>query len=130
MILSGRLHLGDRLLPERELAEQFGMSRTVVRQAIHALSAKGLLETLLGGGTTVRSPSAAAVARSVRLYLRSDNGQRDYGKVHEIRSLLEVEIAGLAAHSSKFEMTMSTARGGPCANTWANSKRRSDARYS
>ena len=40
-ILSKRLNVGDRLPSERELGEQFGVSRTVVREAVRALVAKG-----------------------------------------------------------------------------------------
>src|SRR5581483_4882572 len=43
-ILSRRLRVGDRLPSERELGEQFGVSRTVVREAVRALVAKGVLE--------------------------------------------------------------------------------------
>ncbi len=43
-ILSGRLRSGDLLPSERELGEQFGVSRTVIREAIRALEANGLLE--------------------------------------------------------------------------------------
>jgi GntR family transcriptional repressor for pyruvate dehydrogenase complex len=97
LIVADNLQPGDRLPPERELAQQFGVSRTVVRQAIHSLVAKSLLETLSSGGAVVRRPTAAAVAQSLHLFLRSGQAHLDYGKVHEVRRLLEVEIAALAA---------------------------------
>ena len=97
LIVADNLQLGDRLPPERELAQQFSVSRTVVRQAIHSLVAKSLLETLPGGGAVVRRPTAAAVAQSLHLFLRSGQAHLDYDKVHEVRRLLEVEIAALAA---------------------------------
>lgn len=97
LIVQSQLQPGDRLPPERELAEQFGVSRTVIREAIRSLSAKGLLEVQSGGGTIVCSPSAETVAQSMNLYLRGGQSQLDYGQIHEIRYLLEVEIAGLAA---------------------------------
>jgi len=97
LIVANNLQPGDRLPPERELAQQFGVSRTVVRQAIHSLVAKSLLATQPGGGTVVCRPAAAAVAQSLHLFLRSSQAHLDYGKVHEVRRLLEVEIAGLAA---------------------------------
>ena len=43
-ILSNRFNVGDRLPSERELGEQFGVSRTVVREAVRALVAKGVIE--------------------------------------------------------------------------------------
>ena len=99
LILEGRLQPGDRLPPERDLAHQFGVSRTVIRETMHRLQAKSLLEARPGGGTVVRSPSAQAVAQSMTMLLRVGQGQLefDYRKVLEIRRLLEVEVAGLAA---------------------------------
>ena len=49
-IISGELKPGDRLPPERELAEQFGVSRTVVRDAIKMLSGRGILQVRRGAG--------------------------------------------------------------------------------
>ncbi|WP_340119200.1 GntR family transcriptional regulator [Pelagibius sp. 7325] len=57
-ILSGKLRPGDRL-DEVELAERFGVSRTPVRQALHALSAGGLLDIKTRQGACVSSLSIA-----------------------------------------------------------------------
>ncbi len=97
LIVEGQLQPGDRLPPERTLARQFGVSRTVIREAVRALVAKSLLEVRAGSGTVVRSPSAASVVQSMTLLLRAGQPELDYDKVHEVRRLLEVEIAGLAA---------------------------------
>jgi GntR family transcriptional repressor for pyruvate dehydrogenase complex len=97
LIVEGQLQPGDRLPPERTLARQFGVSRTVIREAVRALVAKSLLEVRPGSGTVVRSPSTESVAQSMKLLLRAGQPELDYDKVHEIRRLLEVEIAGLAA---------------------------------
>jgi GntR family transcriptional repressor for pyruvate dehydrogenase complex len=97
LIVEGQLQPGERLPPERTLAHQFGVSRTVVREAVRALVAKSLLEVRPGSGTIVRSPSTQSVAQSMKLLLRAGRRELDYDKVHEIRRLLEVEIAGLAA---------------------------------
>lgn len=97
MILENRLQPGDRLPSERDLAFEFGVSRTVVREAVRALVAKNLLEVRPGSGTAVRRPSMESVARSMTLLLRVGQHQVDYEKLHEVRRTLEVEIAGLAA---------------------------------
>jgi GntR family transcriptional repressor for pyruvate dehydrogenase complex len=97
LIFEGHLQPGDRLPPERELARQFGVSRTVIREAVRALVAKSLLDVQPGSGTIVRSPTPESVAASMTMLLRTAQPETDYDKVHEVRRLLEVEIAGLAA---------------------------------
>ena len=68
-ILSERLSVGDRLPSERELGEQFGVSRTVVREAVRALAAKGVIEVRTGSGLRVAAVNAAAVSESMSLFL-------------------------------------------------------------
>lgn len=94
-ILSRRLKVGDRLPSERELGEQFGVSRTVVREAVRALVAKGLIEVRSGSGLRVAAVGASTVSESMGLFLRG--GDFDFQKVHDVRKLLEVETAGIAA---------------------------------
>jgi len=55
LILEGTLRPGEKLLPERELAKQFDVSRPSLREAIQSLEAKGLLLRRQGGGTFVQS---------------------------------------------------------------------------
>jgi GntR family transcriptional regulator, transcriptional repressor for pyruvate dehydrogenase complex len=95
-ILSEQLRPGDRLPSERELGEQFGVSRTVVREAVRALVAKGLIEVRSGSGLRVAAVDASAVRESMSLYIHGSSNL-DYPKVHEVRAMLEVEMAGLAA---------------------------------
>jgi GntR family transcriptional regulator, transcriptional repressor for pyruvate dehydrogenase complex len=94
-ILSKRLRVGDRLPSERELGEQFGVSRTVVREAVRALVAKGIIEARSGSGLRVAAVDASAVSESMSLYLRG--GEFNFENVHEVRTFLETHIAGLAA---------------------------------
>jgi len=54
-ILAGEFSPGDKLPPERELAEMFGVSRPSVREALNLLSSSGLVESYQGGGTVVKS---------------------------------------------------------------------------
>jgi len=94
-ILANRLNVGDPLPSERELGEQFGVSRTVVREAVRALVAKGVIEVRSGSGLRVAAVNATTVSESMSLYLRG--GTLDFEKVQEVRALLEVHLAGLAA---------------------------------
>ncbi|NIF21246.1 MULTISPECIES: pyruvate dehydrogenase complex transcriptional repressor PdhR [Pantoea] len=54
LIMEGTLRPGEKLLPERELAKQFDVSRPSLREAIQGLEAKGLLLRRQGGGTFVQ----------------------------------------------------------------------------
>ncbi len=94
-IIEGRLKLGDMLPAERVMAEQFGVSRTVIREAMKALELRGLVEVQHGRGVMVARPSADSVADSVLRFLKIE--ESPIWSLHELRSILEVEIAGLAA---------------------------------
>jgi len=93
MIDQGQLKPGDRLPPERHLAEMFAVSRTTVREGIKALAESGVLESRQGAGTFVSEidPSKVSVIDSV---LSGDHDMRD---VFAVRKVLEPEIAALAA---------------------------------
>jgi DNA-binding FadR family transcriptional regulator len=66
-ILEGKLSEGERLPPERELAEQFGVSRVTVRDALRALEAMGLIDVRVGarGGAFVTAPTGSVVAQTM-----------------------------------------------------------------
>ena len=97
LILKGDLQANDRFPPERVLSEKFGVSRTVIREAVRSLVSKELLVVKPGSGTLVNKPSSSIVARSIQLYLQNGEDLLDYFQLHEVRRLFEVEIAGLAA---------------------------------
>src|ERR671935_2210582 len=94
-IVARGLQPGDRLPSERELGEQFGVSRTVIREAVRALAAKGVIEVRTGSGLRVAAVDASSVSESMSLFMRG--GGIEFEKVHEVRTVLEVHIAGLAA---------------------------------
>lgn len=87
---------GDLLPSERELGELFGVSRTVIREAMRSLAAKGMLAVRSGRGIRVAAVDSKIVADSLHLYLRGIGGV-DYSSVHEVRTLLERRIVHLAA---------------------------------
>jgi GntR family transcriptional regulator, transcriptional repressor for pyruvate dehydrogenase complex len=94
-ILAEGLKPGDSLPPERELGEHFGVSRTVVREAVRALVAKGIVEARTGSGLRVAAVEGSAVTESLSLFLRS--GDVDFEHIHEVRRTIEIEMAGIAA---------------------------------
>jgi GntR family transcriptional repressor for pyruvate dehydrogenase complex len=102
-ILSERLAVGTKLPPEREFADRLGVSRTVVREAVAVLAANGLLETRHGVGTTVRAVSHEDVVKPLNLFLRTWGQNVSFDHLHQVRSLLEVENAGLAAEQASEE---------------------------
>ena len=97
LIVGGRFKPGDRLPSERQLANQLGVSRTVVREAIRSLVARDLVEVKAGRGTVVLPPKVETVTRPLMRLLQSGHAVTDCAKIHEIRTLLETEIAGVAA---------------------------------
>lgn len=92
----GALKPGNQLPPERELAHQFGVSRTAVREAVKALREKGLVEAYPGRGTFVTDGTSHAIRQSLDRMIRI--GQPE-GSTYlaEVREILEPEIAALAA---------------------------------
>lgn len=88
---------GDAFPSERVLAESLGVSRTVVRDAVRTLAARGLLEIRPGSGSVVSTPSPRTIGRSMAHYLRVRDAARDDRKVAEVRRMLEIETARLAA---------------------------------
>jgi len=95
LMFNGQLEPGMKLPPERDLAEQIGVSRTVIREAVRILVTKGLLETRPGVGTIVREVTSDQLAEPLNLLLQTKNVSIEH--IHQVRSILEVEIAGLAA---------------------------------
>lgn len=95
-ILSKGYRPGDALPSARELGEQFGVSRTVIREAVRSLTARGVVDAQAGRGLVVAAVGASDVSDALRLYLHGKD-EIPYQQVHQVRTLIEVEIAGLAA---------------------------------
>ncbi|MGE6793464.1 FCD domain-containing protein [Pseudomonas guineae] len=95
MILEGTLKVGERLPAERVLAEQFGVSRPSLREAIQKLAAKGLLVSRHGGGNFVAQTLGSTFSDPLLHLLESNpEAQRD---LLEFRHTLEGSCAFYAA---------------------------------
>jgi GntR family transcriptional regulator, transcriptional repressor for pyruvate dehydrogenase complex len=95
-IVQGRLKPGDQLPPERELAQQCGVSRTAVREAVKALREKGLVEAYSGRGTFITDGTTQAVRQSLDLMVKIGQAE-GFKHLAEVRAILEPEIAAFAA---------------------------------
>lgn len=105
LILSKKVPPGSKLPPERALCQQLGVSRTVLREAVKLLSARGLVYEVNGKGTFVSKPNMDAVKKSLEICL-SWHAQSMLENLVELRRLIEIEIAGLAAaHATKAEIS-------------------------
>lgn len=95
-IIDGELLPGAYLPTETQLAETFGVSRTVIREATKTLIAKGLVEVQRGRGVIVREPaSEETVAQTFSMLLRRRSVT--FWHLWQMRVILETEVAGLAA---------------------------------
>lgn len=87
---------GDRIATEKQLCEQFGVSRTVIREAVRSLEAKGVVRGGPGTGLRVVAVDAENVSRSMTLFIRG-RPALSYEEVRDVRAMIEIEIAGRAA---------------------------------
>lgn len=93
MIRSGTYPSGGRLPPERELAEQFSVSRPTIREAIIALEAQGLVRIKSGSGVYVLRQEGVGTPESANEPLSEGSAF----ELTEARALIEGEAAALAA---------------------------------
>ncbi len=101
LIVTEKLRPGDRLLPERDLAARFGVSRTAVRDAILVLEERGLVEVRPGAGTFVVLDVSDAVRESIGLLLEVEKSSFEH--IHEVRRIFEIEMATLAAERATLD---------------------------
>ena len=90
------MEIGDKLPPERSLAEKFGVTRGVVRLGIQSLAERGILVRRHGDGTYISSVSAEAFVKesmAMAIQVKSDL----LAEVLEFRRILEPQTASLAA---------------------------------
>lgn len=95
LILDGELKRGELLPPERDLAVQLGVSRTVVREATKSLQSEGLVAIRHGVGIVVTGANSEPVQR---VFNHALHGEADaLPKLYEVRMAIELETVALAA---------------------------------
>ncbi len=96
-IRGGQLLPGMRMPPEFQLCEQFGVSRTVLREALRMLSGRGLLRIEKGRGIFVSELTTETVTIPMELYLHQKFGSLNWLNVIRARQIIEPPIAAEAA---------------------------------
>ena len=92
LIVAGEYAPGTRLPPERDLAQQLGVSRPSVREALIALEVEGYVDIRIGSGIYARQPDAINVGAA----LQQDDGPLELTRA---RAVIEPQIAALAARN-------------------------------
>jgi GntR family transcriptional repressor for pyruvate dehydrogenase complex len=101
LLRAGKLAPGDRLPAERELAEQLGVSRISLREALRALTAMGILETRPGSGTRVAMNGEGLMSLPFEFMMLFDKpGITD---LFAARELIEIYMAERAAENRSLE---------------------------
>lgn len=95
LITEQHLVAGDRLPSERAMAEQFGVSRSSIREGIKLLAAQGLVETRTGDGIYVTNDLENSVLQPLTWAISMM--EADYDVFFEARMILEPALAALAA---------------------------------
>ena len=101
-IISGELKPGDRLPPERELAEMMGISRSSVNQSVLELESMGFLNIQPRRGTVVRDYRKYPTPQSLAAIMSYDSVELDhsiFSDMMDFRRLVEMECARLACEN-------------------------------
>ena len=104
IISAGRI--GERLPSEQHLAERFEASRTVVREALKILRARGLIDSRTGSGAYITRPDVQDLSHMVTRMIRMDEAI-DYSSIYEVRYFLEAAAArSVVARASDEDLDM------------------------
>src|SRR5436190_7356616 len=88
-IIGGTFGVGSQLPSEQNLADQFGVSRNVVREAFKFLKERGLIEIHNGSGAYVCQPSGEATSNALGRYIRLLGAESSISALYEARRTLE-----------------------------------------
>ncbi len=100
-ILSDRSQIGTKLPSEQTLADSFGVSRNIVREALKLLNARGLVELRTGEGAFSVKPRTETMAALLNRIVTLES--IDQSQVMDMRILLETKAASLAAENATAE---------------------------
>ena len=100
-LIRGELNPGDRLPPEPELAEQLGVSRTALREALKTLAGLGVIHSKRRGGTFIATSISEAMFNPLVFSLIIEKGSKE--EILELRILMEVDALELAMEKGNEE---------------------------
>ena len=101
LIKNNKLKPGDKLPPERELAEKFSISRGSLREAFRVLESKGLIKSKPGGGRFIREIKKDAFIDTENVILNLEKSS--ILELLEAREIFEVKIVEFAAERATVE---------------------------
>jgi GntR family transcriptional repressor for pyruvate dehydrogenase complex len=94
-VVNGTWKAGDRIPPERDLCQQFGIARTSLREALKAMELVGMLDSRVGDGTFV-CPRSEFLSRPL-LWAFTGTDHTELQDIMEARTVIEENLAGFAA---------------------------------
>ena len=99
LIEDGEFSAGDKLPPERELAQLIGVSRATVRAGLQSLATVGVVDSRRGAGTFVAEGPPLLDVNPLSLFSALHGIPR--AELFEARRVIEIDLAGLAAERAK-----------------------------
>lgn len=96
-ILTGKLYPGAKLPPERDLAKEFGVSRTSIREALRTLDILGVIESVQGSGNFIAGNYTKSLTESMSMMFLLQ--KIDSLEISELREALELKAALLAVEN-------------------------------
>lgn len=101
LVKAGKLHIGEKMPPERTLAEMFNVSRASIREALRALEIIGLIEVRPGEGSFVTELNIAPFINAITpLLIKDESLEQDLLDFRKILELSAVELAAIRGKST------------------------------